>query len=80
MPPGARARRASTSAHQVTARRNTATAACCRDDLAIPAALIFLALVILPRLSIASMFRRHGGQRQKIPWTGVKSPATCSTA
>ena len=40
--------------------------------LAIPAALIFLALVIVPRLWIASVFRRHGGQRQEIPWTGAE--------
>ena len=40
--------------------------------LAILAALIFLALAIFPQLWIASVLRRHGGQRPEIPWTGAQ--------
>ena len=38
--------------------------------LAIPTALLFLALVIAPQLWISSVMRRFSGQRQEIPWTG----------
>jgi uncharacterized protein len=39
---------------------------------AIPAALIFLALIIAPQLWISSVLRRHGGERPEIPWTGAQ--------
>jgi uncharacterized protein len=38
--------------------------------LAIPAALLLLALVVLPRLWVLSVMRRHAGSRSEIPWTG----------
>jgi Zn-dependent membrane protease YugP len=38
--------------------------------LAIPAALIVLALIVAPQLWISSVLRRHGSQRPEIPWTG----------
>jgi uncharacterized protein len=36
------------------------------------AALLFLALVILPQLWITSVLRRHAAQRSDIPWTGAE--------
>ena len=38
--------------------------------LAIPAALLLLALVVMPRLWVLSVMRRHAGTRAEIPWTG----------
>jgi Zn-dependent membrane protease YugP len=38
--------------------------------LAIPTALLLLALVVLPRLWVLSVMRRHAGSRSEIPWTG----------
>ncbi len=38
--------------------------------LAIPAALIILALIVAPQLWISTVMRRHAGQRAEIPWTG----------
>lgn len=38
--------------------------------LAIPAALLFLALIVAPRLWISTVLRRHAGQRATIRWTG----------
>jgi len=38
--------------------------------LAIPAALVLLALIIAPQLWITSVMKRHGSQRAAIPWTG----------
>jgi Zn-dependent membrane protease YugP len=38
--------------------------------LAIPAALLLLALVVMPRLWVLSVMRRHAGARAEIPWTG----------
>jgi Zn-dependent membrane protease YugP len=38
--------------------------------LAIPAALIVLALIVAPQLWITSVMKRHGSQRAAIPWTG----------
>jgi len=38
--------------------------------LAIPGALLLLALVVLPRLWVLSVMRRHAGPRAEIPWTG----------
>jgi len=40
--------------------------------LAIPTALILLALIVAPQLWISSVLRRHGTQRQEIPWTGAQ--------
>jgi uncharacterized protein len=40
--------------------------------LAIPAALLFLVLVVAPQLWISSVLRRHAAQRQEIPWTGAE--------
>jgi uncharacterized protein len=38
--------------------------------LAIPAALLVLALIVAPQLWIMSVMKRHGSQRPVIPWTG----------
>jgi uncharacterized protein len=38
--------------------------------LAIPAALLVLALIVAPQLWITSVMKRHGSQRPVIPWTG----------
>jgi uncharacterized protein len=38
--------------------------------LAIPAALLALALIVAPQLWITSVMKRHGSQRPAIPWTG----------
>jgi Zn-dependent membrane protease YugP len=38
--------------------------------LAIPTALLLLALIVVPRLWILSVLRRHSAQRDTIPWTG----------
>ena len=38
--------------------------------LAIPAALLLLALIVAPQLWITSVMKRHGSQRPAIPWTG----------
>jgi Zn-dependent membrane protease YugP len=38
--------------------------------LAIPAALLILALIVAPQLWILSVLRRHSVQRDVIPWTG----------
>jgi uncharacterized protein len=38
--------------------------------LAIPAALVVLALIVAPQLWITSVMKRHGSQRPAIPWTG----------
>ena len=38
--------------------------------LAIPAALLVLALIVAPQLWITSVMKRHGSQRPAIPWTG----------
>jgi len=38
--------------------------------LAIPAALVLLALIIAPQLWITSVMKRHGSQRAALPWTG----------
>jgi hypothetical protein len=38
--------------------------------LAIPAALLVLALIVAPQLWIMSVMKRHGNQRSIIPWTG----------
>ena len=38
--------------------------------LAIPAALLVLALIVAPQLWIMSVMKRHGQQRPVIPWTG----------
>jgi Zn-dependent membrane protease YugP len=38
--------------------------------LAIPAALLVLALIVAPQLWIMSVMKRHGQQRPIIPWTG----------
>src|SRR5262249_56119426 len=38
--------------------------------LAIPAALLVLALIVAPQLWITSVMKRHGSQRPDIPWTG----------
>jgi Zn-dependent membrane protease YugP len=38
--------------------------------LAVPAALLVLALIVAPRLWIMSVMKRHGQQRPVIPWTG----------
>jgi len=38
--------------------------------LAIPAALLVLALIVAPQLWIASVMKRHGSQQPDIPWTG----------
>jgi len=38
--------------------------------LAIPAALLVLALIVAPQLWITSVMKRHGSQRPGIPWTG----------
>ena len=38
--------------------------------LAISAALLLLALVVMPRLWVLSVMRRHAGTRAEIPWTG----------
>jgi Zn-dependent membrane protease YugP len=38
--------------------------------LAIPAALLILALIVAPQLWITSVMKRHGSQRAVIPWTG----------
>ena len=38
--------------------------------LAIPAALLVLALIVAPQLWITSVMKRHGSQRTVIPWTG----------
>src|SRR5215475_4368852 len=38
--------------------------------LAIPAALLVLALIVAPQLWITSLMKRHGSQRPAIPWTG----------
>jgi uncharacterized protein len=38
--------------------------------LAIPAALLVLALIVAPQLWITSVMKRHGSQRPIIPWTG----------
>lgn len=38
--------------------------------LAIPAALLVLALIVAPQLWILSVLRRHSMQRDVIPWTG----------
>jgi Zn-dependent membrane protease YugP len=38
--------------------------------LAIPAALLLLAFVVMPRLWVLSVMRRHAGTRAEIPWTG----------
>jgi uncharacterized protein len=40
--------------------------------LAIPAALLVLALIVAPQLWITSVMKRHGSQRPAIPWTGGK--------
>ena len=38
--------------------------------LAIPAALLVLALIVVPQLWITSVMKRHGSQQPDIPWTG----------
>jgi uncharacterized protein len=38
--------------------------------LAIPAALLVLALIVAPQLWISSVMRRHARERAEIPWTG----------
>jgi Zn-dependent membrane protease YugP len=38
--------------------------------LAVPAALLVLALIVAPQLWIMSVMKRHGSQRSSIPWTG----------
>src|SRR5712691_4665661 len=38
--------------------------------LAIPAALLVLALIVAPQLWITSVMKRHGSQRPAMPWTG----------
>jgi uncharacterized protein len=38
--------------------------------LAIPAALLVLALIFAPQLWITSVMKRHGSQQPDIPWTG----------
>jgi len=38
--------------------------------LAIPAALLLLALIVGPQFWIASVMKRHGSQQPDIPWTG----------
>ena len=38
--------------------------------LAIPLALLILALIVAPQLWITSVMKRHGSQRAAIPWTG----------
>ena len=38
--------------------------------LAVPAALLMLALIVAPQLWIMSVMKRHGSQRSAIPWTG----------
>src|SRR6266853_6137908 len=38
--------------------------------LAIPAALLVLALIVAPQLWITSVMKGHGSQRPAIPWTG----------
>jgi uncharacterized protein len=38
--------------------------------LAIPGALVVLALIVAPQLWITSVMKRHGSQRPAIPWTG----------
>jgi Zn-dependent membrane protease YugP len=38
--------------------------------LAVPAALLILALVVTPQLWIMSVMRRHAANRPEIPWTG----------
>ena len=38
--------------------------------LAVPAALLVLALIVAPQLWIMSVMKRHGSQRLAIPWTG----------
>src|SRR5215469_6320225 len=38
--------------------------------LAIPAALLVLALIVAPQLWITSVLKRHGSLRPGIPWTG----------
>jgi uncharacterized protein len=38
--------------------------------LAIPAALLFLALIVAPQLWISTVLRRYAGQRATIRWTG----------
>src|SRR5712691_9955792 len=38
--------------------------------LAIPAALLLLALIVAPQLWITSVMKRHGSQQPDIPWTG----------
>jgi len=38
--------------------------------LALPAALLMLALIVAPQLWIMSVMKRHGSQRSAIPWTG----------
>jgi uncharacterized protein len=38
--------------------------------LAIPLALLMLALIVAPQLWITSVMKRHGSQRAAIPWTG----------
>jgi hypothetical protein len=48
--------------------------------LAVPAALLILALIVAPQLWIMSVMRRHAANRPEIPWTGASLPATCSIA
>src|SRR5579872_6491441 len=40
--------------------------------LAIPAALIVIALIVAPQLWITSVMKRHGSQQPAIPWTGAE--------
>src|SRR5262245_39140844 len=40
--------------------------------LTIPALVILIALIVAPQLWIWTVFRRHGAQRQDIPWTGAE--------
>jgi Zn-dependent membrane protease YugP len=40
--------------------------------LAIPAALLLLALVVAPQLWVMSVMRRHAANRPEIPWTGAE--------
>jgi uncharacterized protein len=40
--------------------------------LAIPVALLLLALMVAPQLWVRSVMRRHAGDRPEIPWTGAE--------